>query len=1243
MADSVQQQLAQTLELMTKEQLKEFQQLLHDQDLCKQSPGVPTTQPEKVDSMEVASLLVAQYGEQQAWDLALQTWEQMGLNELCARVQKEATLESGITEKFQKQKRESPYPTQSRKNEDIHQKFTQLLLLHRSQPRGYYLLLWMMKHMVTENQKHFIEVGDLFDPDPDTQEEALTVILHGVAGIGKSTLARQVRRAWEEGRLYRDHFQHVFYFNCRDLAQSRTMSLAELISKDWSGPAAPIGQILSQPEQLLFILDNLDEPKWDFKEQSSELSLHWSQQQQVHTLLGSLLKKTLLPGAFLLITARITALGKLIPSLKQPRWVEVLGFSESARRDYFYTYFTDESQAVIAFNSVESNPALLSMCVMPLVSWLVCTCLKQQMDQGQELSLPCQTTTALCLHYFFHILQVQSLGTKLRDFCSLAAKGTWQGKTLFSPEDLRENGLDEDITCTLLKMGVLQKHPSSLSYSFIHLCFQEFFAAMSCALGDEELISIRSMRDLTEGYKIEDMFGDPTTCFLFGLLSEQGMREMESMFKCQLSWDRHHKLLSLAKTEVNFMQPDLESYCWDLPHCFYEIQDKSFLTEVMSDFSGTSTCVQTEMELLMFTFFFKFCQQVKRLQLNEDGPQKQTWRLSNVVLSSLSPFTDAWWQIFFSIFYVDGSLQELDLSGNFLSCSAVHSLCEALKCPHCHLETLRLADCGLTAEGCQDLACGLSTSQNVTELDLSFNKILDTGAQHLLQNLQKSSCKLKCLLLVNCGLMSACCQDLASMLSDSSSLTELDLRQNDLGDLGVRLLCKGLRQPICQLRLLRLDQSQLSQQVTEMLRALSLEKPQLLMDSGRPSPMSSKETPGKGEMDDDTSPLKWQTPESEETSPHVEQVESFCLSSPEPLGDLPVKPAGTEDDFWGPKGPVAPEVVDKDRSLYRYNLTKDSLLNMQADLRDPHMEVSKGKNVDKSWFQVARMKEEGVVLEKPARVEPHYVVLENPSFSPIGVLLRIIHAVLPIPITSNVLLYHHLRHEEVTFHLYLIPNDCSIRKAIDDEEKTFQFVRLHKPPPLSSLYMGSRYTVSGSQEMEIIPQELELCYRSPGEAQLFSELCVGYLRSSIRLYTRHKEEGTLVWEALVKSGDLRPEATLVPAYHTVEALLHLLPNSHSPPDAPALLHFVDRHREQLVAQVTSVDQVLDKLYGQMLSDEQYQKVRAECTNPAKMRMLFSFSSSWNKTHKDKLYQALKESDPHLIMDIWEGWGHGGEP
>ncbi|XP_023604302.1 NACHT, LRR and PYD domains-containing protein 1-like [Myotis lucifugus] len=201
-----------------------------------------------------------------------------------------------------------------------------------------------------------------------------------------------------------------------------------------------------------------------------------------------------------------------------------------------------------------------------------------------------------------------------------------------------------------------------------------------------------------------------------------------------------------------------------------------------------------------------------------------------------------------------------------------------------------------------------------------------------------------------------------------------------------------------------------------------------------------------------------------------------------------------------------------------------------------------------------------------------------------GVLLRKIHSFLSIPVISSVLLYHRLHPEEVNFHLYLLPSDCTIEK------------------------------------------ELELCYRSPGKPQLFSEFYVDHLGSGIRLQIKSKNDATVVWEALVKSGDLRPAATLVSQAPTA---------SPSPPDAPNLLHFVDQHRAQLVARVTSVDAVLDKLHGQVLSEEQYERVRAEPTNPDKMRKLFSFSKSWAWACKDQLYQALKETHPHLIVDLGE--------
>ncbi|OWK13969.1 hypothetical protein Celaphus_00000900 [Cervus elaphus hippelaphus] len=1032
----------------------------------------------------------------------------------------------------------------------------QLLLLHTPYPRDYKSLNWgSWNHGMVEEQGHLIEVRDLFGSDLGPQEGPHTVILHGAAGIGKSTLARHVRRAWEKGQLYRNHFQHVFYFNCRELAASKLTSLEELITKDQSTTVAPTGQVQSQPEQLLFILDGLDELEWVSEEQRVELCLHWSQQQPVQTLLGSLLEKTIFPEASLLITARTAALRRFIPSLKQPCWVEVLGFSESSRKDYFYDYFTEESQATRAFSVVESNQALLTMCLKPLVSWLACTCLKQQMEAGEELSLRSQTMTALYLRYLSQAIQAQPLGTQLRGFCTLAAEGIWQGKTLFSPGDLKKHGLDGVINSTPLKMDVLQKHPMSLNYSFIHLCFQEFLAAVSFALWDmgdksDHPNSNGSMEKLVEVYGINNPFGAPTLRFLSGLLSEQGAREVENIFQCKLSWERKREsLLQWAELEVW-----REHYSLQLFHCLYEIQDEEFLTQAMAHFQGTRVCIRTSMELLVFTFCIRFCCHVQRLQLNEGGQHQGACRPADAVL---------------------------------------------------------LASCGLTAESCKDIASGLSVSQTLMQLELSFNTLLDAGAEHLCQGLRQPTCKLQRLLLEGCGLTSGCCQDLASMLRVSPSLMELNLLQNDLDNLGspgtglggTTVYVGGSIFSLghtssdhsneCGVHCpLQLDQTQLSEEVTEMLRALEREKPQLLV-SGICGPGAARQEN-----------LKLATAPSvlEGSSPQAAQVRG---------------PATIEIEFcaWD-------QFLNRNFPQHSW-LIAGPLFDIKAEpgavavVFLPHFVAFQGNDVDISRFQVAHFKEEGMLLEKPARVTPCYATLENPSFSPMGVLLRMVHTALRfIPITSTVLLYHYLQPEEVTFHLYLIPSDCSIQKvaAIDDEEKKFQFVRIHKPPPLTPLYVGSRYIVSGSEKLEILPEELELCYRSPQESQLFSEFYVRHLRSGIRLQIRSKKDETVVWEALVK------------------------PASPGSPAALRLRHFVDRYREQLVARVTSVDPVLDKLHGQVLSEEQYEGVRAEATAPGQMRKLFGFSRSWDWACKDRLYQALKETHPHLIMELWEKWG-----
>uniref|UniRef100_K7FGU4 PYD and CARD domain containing n=1 Tax=Pelodiscus sinensis TaxID=13735 RepID=K7FGU4_PELSI len=85
---------------------------------------------------------------------------------------------------------------------------------------------------------------------------------------------------------------------------------------------------------------------------------------------------------------------------------------------------------------------------------------------------------------------------------------------------------------------------------------------------------------------------------------------------------------------------------------------------------------------------------------------------------------------------------------------------------------------------------------------------------------------------------------------------------------------------------------------------------------------------------------------------------------------------------------------------------------------------------------------------------------------------------------------------------------------------------------------------------------------------------------------------------------------------------------------PALReHFVSRHRVELIQRVCMVDSIIDMLRGTVLDEEQYESIRAEKTNPEKMRKLYEFMPSWNWDCKERLYQALKAKHKFLIAEL----------
>ncbi|XP_045077453.1 NACHT, LRR and PYD domains-containing protein 12-like isoform X2 [Coregonus clupeaformis] len=163
-------------------------------------------------------------------------------------------------------------------------------------------------------------------------------------------------------------------------------------------------------------------------------------------------------------------------------------------------------------------------------------------------------------------------------------------------------------------------------------------------------------------------------------------------------------------------------------------------------------------------------------------------------------------------------LRELDVSNNDLTDSGVKRLSAGLGNPHCKLETLKLSCCGVTEEGCTALVSALrSNPYHLRALDLSDNHLGDSIAQHVSLGLEGSIGRLEILSVSGCKLTEASCEVLSSALSSSSHLRELDLSNNDLLDSGVKLLSAGLGNSQCKLEILSVSGCKLTEASCEVL------------------------------------------------------------------------------------------------------------------------------------------------------------------------------------------------------------------------------------------------------------------------------------------------------------------------------------------------------------------------------------------------------------------------------------------
>ena len=396
------------------------------------------------------------------------------------------------------------------------------------------------------------------------------ILLEGRPGSGKTTLVHKIIKDWTKGKVL-VNARWVVLITLRDLNNIKVNTLDDVLTyfcQNDEGVAKDV--VRDNGEGLCLVIDGLDE---------------YQPQDRNCSPIYQVLYKTILPNAMVIVSSRPAAT-KGLKWEKLNKRIEVFGFHREQIYEYidYFPFGSTSSDSDVSKmypaklkEYLHSNPIILNMCYLPVHVAMICFLFKSKSERipitrtKMYEEFTCSTIlrhlTRYNLEARLESLQGLTGDTKKHfdDLCFLAFRMTINSKQVVIPQEigvqLSEGSLPEDVKYLgLVTISSTAKCSGfHSSYTFLHLTFQEFLAAVYI-----------SNLDITEQMRVIEEHSNSAISTVWTFYC--GLVDFNNGVK------RLHKLLRAR------------SYYDDLIHFAFESQQSAVCDEVVKHTCGEFQC-----------------------------------------------------------------------------------------------------------------------------------------------------------------------------------------------------------------------------------------------------------------------------------------------------------------------------------------------------------------------------------------------------------------------------------------------------------------------------------------------------------------------------------------------------------------------------------------------------------------------------------------------------------------------------